>query len=38
MLGIDGRAARYAWTAALVLLLLVLVYFIGAKPAYQIRR
>jgi predicted PurR-regulated permease PerM len=26
MLGIDGRAARYAWTAALVLLLLVLVY------------
>ena len=26
MLGIDARAARYTWTAALVLLLLWLVY------------
>ena len=28
MLGIDGRAARYTWTGALVLLLLCLVYLV----------
>jgi hypothetical protein len=28
MLGFDRRAARYVWTAALVVLLLVLVYLV----------